>query len=278
VFEAVSARPLSLIVFAGSVALLVWLQGSSLGRFQARAVAYARVVEHPALVASFVEKLFVQSGDQIEVGAPLADLSSYFVERELTRVDAEIAQLLHEAELAKARLMVEEERWLEMPLRSRPGQPSLARPTEKLYTAQLALLRTRRALLLEDRQNLTVTSHTSGRVSLVIPEGSPVAIGTSVATVTPEHAEEIIAYVPSDTEPATIAPGVRVVLASPRTLSCTGLGTVLRRGAAVAQAPDQVSGFLRFPVWGLPVYISVPEGCELGVGQLLTVEFPKATT
>ena len=277
-YEAVSARPLSVIVFLASVALLVWLQGSSLGRFQARAVASARIVQHPALVASFVQKMYVQPGDRIEVGAPLADLSPYFVERELQRVDAEIGQLLHEAKLARAQLVVEEERWLETELRTRPNQPSLSQPTERLYSAQLELLQTRRTQLLEDRAHLTVQSNTTGLVSAVVPEGSSVAIGTSVASVAPEHAEEIVAYVPSDTEPGLIEPGTAVVLAAPGTLSCTGLGAILRRGAAVEQAPDQMSGLLPFPVFGLPVYISVPDGCALGVGQLLTVEFAKASS
>lgn len=277
-FEGISARPLSMLVFAASVALLVFLQTSSLGRFQARAVASGRVVEHPALVASFVQKVYVQSGDPIDVGAPLADLSPYFVERELQRLDAEIEQVAHEAELERKRLLVDEERWLDAPLRSRPSQPSLVRQTEQLYSAQLELLRTRRTQLLEDRNNLTVKSQSRGRVSLVIPEGSSVAIGTSVASVTPEHAEEIVAYVPSDTEPALIEPGTAVLLSGPGTLSCTALGSVLRRGAGVERAPDQVSGLLRLPVFGLPVYISVPRGCQLGVGQLLTVEFAKASS
>ena len=275
-FEGISARPLSMIVFAASVALLVVLQTSSLGRFQARAVASGRVVEHPAMVASFVEKVYVQSGDPIDVGAPIADLSPYFLERELQRLDAETEQVAHEAELERKRLLVDEERWLDAPLRSRPSQPSLVRQTEQLYSAQLKLLRMRRAQLLEDRDNLSVKSQSSGRVSLVIPEGSSVAVGTSVATVTPEHAEEIVAYVPADTEPALIEPGTVVLLSGPGTLSCTALGTVLRRGAGVGRAPDQVSGLLRLPVFGLPVYISIPEGCRLGVGQLLTVEFAKA--
>lgn len=275
-FEGISARPLSMIVFAASVALLVFLQSSSLGRFQARAVASGRMVEHPALVASFVEKVYVQSGDPIDVGAPIADLSSYFVERELKRLEVEMEQVAQEAELARKRLMVDEERWLDAPLRRRPNQPSLIRQTEELFSAQLELLRTRRAQLLEDREHLFVKSQSRGRVSLVVPEGSSVAIGTSVASVTPEHAEEIVAYVPAETEPALIQPGTTVLLSGPGTLSCTELGSVLRRGAAVERAPDQVSGLLRLPVYGLPVYISVPQSCLLGVGQLLTVEFAKA--
>ena len=163
-------------------------------------------------------------------------------------------------------------------MRARPNQPSLARPTERLYTAQVQLLQTRRSLLLQDLDALTVSSRANGRVSIVVPVGSPVGIGTSVASVTPERADEIVAYVPAETEPRLIEPGVAVRLAGPRTLSCTEPGRVLRRGAGVEQAPAQMRGFLNSEVFGLPVYISIPDGCELGVGQLLTVEFPKART
>ena len=41
-------------------------------------------------------------------------------------------------------------------------------------------------------------------------------------------------------------------------------------------APGQLRGLLSLPVYGMPVYISIPEHCRLGVGQLLTVEFPRA--
>ena len=240
-FELISARPLSILVFAASVVLLVWLEGSSVGRFEARAVGRASVVEHPALVASFVQEVFVKPGDRIEAGAPLVDLSDYFVERELERIEAEISQLLHEAALARARVVVEEELWLDQSLRRRPQQPSLSTPTEELFGAQLGVLQTRRTRLREDLGHLTVRSQTTGRISLVVPEGSSVAIGTSVATIMPEHAEEIVAFVPSATEPARIAPGTTVLLASPRTLSCTGVGLVLRRGARVEQAPEQAA-------------------------------------
>jgi hypothetical protein len=52
---------------------------------------------------------------------------------------------------------------------------------------------------------------------------------------------------------------------------------VLRRGAAVQDAPAQLTNFLRFPVHGMPVYISIPSDCSIGVGQVLAVQFAKAT-
>lgn len=275
--ERLNARPLGVVVFGASVALLVVLQSTQVGRFRARAVAEATAVQHSALIASFVAEVYVRPGDRVEPGTPLAELSPHFVERELAQVTAEIEQVLHEAELARAQLVVDEERWLDPQLRQRPSRPSLRGQTDALYAAQLELLRTRRSQLLEDRSHLTLASRAAGRVIFVAPPGSPVAIGTPVATVTPEHAEEIVAYVPAATDPALIEPGTEARVLDSQLAACRALGAVQRRGAAVIQAPAQLEGFLRIPVHGMPVYISIPDGCELGVGQVLSVEFAKAS-
>lgn len=271
------ARPLGVIVFGASVALLAVLQTTQIGRFRARAVAEATAVQHSALIASFVSRVYARPGDRVEPGTPLAELSPHFIERELALVTAEIEQMLHEAELARAQLVVDEERWLEPQLRQRPSRPSLRSQTDALYTAQLELLRTRRSQLLEDRSHLTLASRAAGRVVFVAAPGSPVAVGTPVAAVTPEHAEEIVAYVPAATDPALVEPGTSARLLDSQLAACRALGEVRRRGAAVIQAPAQLEGFLRIPVHGMPVYISIPDGCELGVGQVLSVEFAKAS-
>lgn len=276
VFESVSARPLSLLVFLGSVALLLYLETSAIGSFRADAVAQAQSVDHPAKVSSFVASTFVQPGDSVEVGAPLVELSSHFIDRELAQVDAEIEKLLHESRLAQARLLIEEQRWMNPQMRLLPDRPSLEKPTEALYAKQLAVLQNRRNQLLEDRNQLTITSNYSGRVARVVTKGSSVAAGSSVASVVPEYADEIVAYVSPDTNPADIAPGVEVYIAARTTHSCRETGHVLRRGALVEEAPSQLKTIFRFPVHGMPVYISVPPDCRLGVGQVLTVEFPRS--
>jgi multidrug efflux pump subunit AcrA (membrane-fusion protein) len=264
------------LVFFASAALLVYLQTSSLGHFSARAIARAPSVEHPALVASFVSEVYVQPGDHVEAGVPLADVSPFFVERELRQLNAEIEQLIHERNLARTSLLVEEERWLTPELRRRPNQPSLDKRTEAFYSAQLEVLQTRRSGLQETLSQLTVTSQISGRVALIAAVGSPVAVGTSVADVTPEFAQEIVAFVPSDTNPARIEIGVPVRI-SHNFSTCRGYGSVLRRGAAVEQLPGQVDTFFGIPAHGMPVYISIPPDCELGVGQVLSVDFAKAS-
>ncbi len=110
-FERLSARPLSIVVFAASVFLLVSLQSMQFGHFRARGVAAAHSVEHPAVLATFVEEVHVRPGDRVQPGAPLASLSPYFLERELSQLNLEVEQLLHEAELARAEWL----QWLATP-------------------------------------------------------------------------------------------------------------------------------------------------------------------
>ncbi len=276
-FERMSVRPLGVAVFATSVLVLVSLHSSQLGRFRSRAVAQAQVIEPPALFDSFVAKVHVRVGDRVEPGMPLAELSPHFIERELAPINAEIDELLREAELARAELLVDEERWLNEELRRRPSRPSLRSQSDAVYAAQVELLQIRRAQLQEDRTLLTVKSRALGRVAALLPRGSPVAVGTSIAQVSPEFADEIVAYVPARTDAALVERGVTAQLLETQLAACRGPGTVLRRGPGVVEAPGQLRGFLRLPVHGMPVYISVPAGCELGLGQVLTVEFPKGT-
>ncbi|MHC4422892.1 MAG: hypothetical protein ACYS1E_20205, partial [Planctomycetota bacterium] len=65
VFDWISARPLSILVFAASAAALVYMQSINAGHFRVRAVAHSPTVEHPALVASYVSKVYVHAGDRV---------------------------------------------------------------------------------------------------------------------------------------------------------------------------------------------------------------------
>jgi len=109
IFDAISARPIGIVVFACSAALLVHLELGMQASIRADAVASAQQVDHPARVDSFVAHVYVQPGDPVEAGAPLVDLSPHFIDRELGRIDTEIEKLLQEARLAQARLVVEEQ-------------------------------------------------------------------------------------------------------------------------------------------------------------------------
>lgn len=275
VSEAIGAQPLGVLVFFASILLLAYLQADLGGSIRAQAVASAPQVDHPARVSSFVTSVYVKPGDIVEPGSPLVELSPHFIERELARIDTEIEKLIRESQLAQARLIVEEQRWLNPDLRMAPDRPSLERPMEAMYTQELAVLQTRRRQLLSDRDSLTVQATEEGRVVEVALLGSSVAAGGSVASVSPRYAREIVAYVPAETEPDTIAVGSLVRIA--RTgQTCDGEAAVLRRGGVVLEAPGQLRGLLSLPVYGMPVYISIPEHCRLGVGQLLTVEFARA--
>ena len=275
-FERLSARPLGIIVFGASVVMLVMLQNSQVGRFRVRALAEARVVEHPAVVQTIVERAHVRPGDIVEAGDLMIELSPRFVDSQLAEIDAKIEQALREATLAAAELVIDEERWLSAPDRRRPSRPSLSSETEAFHAARFEFLKTRRAALLKDREQLAVTSSLRGRVVATMPLGASVDVGTSVATVAPAHAEEIVAYVPPETDPVLVEIGTPARLLESQVAGCRAYGTVLRTGAGVVEAPAQLRGFLRLPMHGMPVYISIPEGCELGVGQVLAVEFAVA--
>jgi len=275
VFDAIGARPIGIVVFAASVALLGYLQVGVGGSIRADAVATAPLIDHPSRVVSFVTNVFVNVGDRVEPGTPLVELSPHFIDRELLQIDAEVEKLLEESKLAQARLHVDEQRWLSPEMRMRPDRPSLERPTEALFAKEIAVLQTRRSQLLDDRNALTVTASLPGRVVMVAYSGSAIAMGGSVASVSPEFAEEIVAYVSSDLQPAAVAVGAPVSISRPARV-CRGDAQVLRLGAMVEEAPGQLRGLFRFPVHGMPVYISIPEDCQLGVGQVLSVEFARA--
>jgi len=278
VFDGIGLRPLGIIVFAGSVALLLYLSNLQAGTTRSQAVANAQLIDHPARVASFVTEVFVKPGDRVDVGAPLVELSSHFIDQRLERLDVQIEQAINESKLAQARLVVREKRWLDPRTRITPDAPSLRSPTEALYAKEIEVLQTRRRFLLEDREHLTVVSNFAGIVASVSWPGKSVGEGRSVASIRPEFADEIVAYVPAATDPETIAEGATAYILQPGSVACSRPGVVLRRGAAVDEAPPQLNGFFRDPLHGLPVHISVPHECRLGVGQVLTVEFLRSVS
>lgn len=273
IFDAVGLRPLGMVVLLASIAALTQLLGLSVASVRAEAVATARVVDHPSRVASFATTVFVKPGDRVEVGTPLVELSPHFIDQELTALDREIEQLVNESRLEQARLMVKEERWLEPGLRQRPTRPSLARPTEDYYAKQLEVLGASRTSLAQDREALTIRSTFEGIVAQITWVGAWIKAGTSVASIMPEFAEEIVAYVPSGTNPDMISNDASAYIVGTKLASCRGAGRVQRRGATVAEAPGQLKRLFRDPVHGMPVHVSIPSDCRLGNGQVVTVDF-----
>jgi hypothetical protein len=98
-------------------------------------------------------------------------------------------------------------------------------------------------------------------------------VGASVASVMPEFAEEIVAYMPPGTNPALIAQeSVAYIVGTPYE-ECLIPGRVKRRGAAVSEAPGQLKGLFLNAVHGMPVHVAIPDGCKLGNGQVVTLDF-----
>jgi multidrug resistance efflux pump len=265
-------RPLGIAVFGGSAALLVHLIGASQSAIRADAVAVARRVDHPSQVVSFVTAVYVNPGDHVGVGTPLAELSPYFINQKVERIDSEIEQLINQSKLAQAQLVVDEERWVAPSLRSRPTRPSLEAPTEAYYSKQIAVLRLQRSVLEADLEALVVKSKFAGVVAQVAWLGASIAEGASVASVMPQYAEEIVAYVPATADPQLIAANASAYIVNADTEGCQSPGVVRSRGAAVEEAPAQLSRFMR-PVHGTPVHIGIPEACRLGNGQVLAIDF-----
>ena len=274
--ESLGVHPLGLAVFVGSTFLLMQLSLFTFGSLRLQGVGSAQVVDHPSRAASFVVAVFVQRGDRVDEGQPLVELSPYFIDQRVARFDAEIEELLNKSKLAQAELVVSEQRWIAPGLRSRPQMPSLERPTAEFYAKQLAVLRTRRRTLLDDRNSLTVRSSSAGRIAVLPWLGASIAEGASVASVLPDHAEEIVAFLPPTTDPSAVSEGAEARVIGVVDTACRSVGRVLRLGASVETAPEQLRGLLGLPVHGTAVYISLPTSCVLGIGQVVSVELSLA--
>lgn len=258
--------------------MLVQLSWFSLGSLRLQAVGSARIVDHPSRAASFVVAVFVERGDRVDVGQPLVELSPYFIDQRIARFDAEIDELLDKSKLAQAELVVSEQRWIAPGLRSRPQMPSLERPTAEFYAKQLEVLRTRRKTLLEDRSSLTVRSNSAGRIAILPWLGASIAEGASVASILPDHAEEIVAYLPPTADLSAVSDGAEANVIGDTDSACRTGGRVLRLGASVDVAPEQLQGLLGQRVHGTEVHISLPTSCVLGVGQVVSVELSPSRT
>lgn len=271
-FEAIGLRPIGLLVFLVSAAIFIELVLLPANALQVSAVAVAEGANHPAHSRSHVEELFVRAGDRVEAGMPLARLSARYVDDRVARIELEIKELEGEARLAAEKLRVREERWVEPGLRRRPTAPSLEGPTLDYYAGQLDVLRARHADLLAERDALVVRSRRAGIIAELLDVGDAVDRGTSVASVVPRFAEEVVAYLPAESVPERIPDGATAHLRDVAGPHCDVAIGSLRRGARVEQAPLQLREWLRFPVVGLPIHFDVPASCALGVGQVVSVE------
>ncbi|MAE96558.1 MAG: hypothetical protein CL910_18070 [Deltaproteobacteria bacterium] len=272
-FDELGMRPFGILIFAASTLILLQLVGMASGPVRADAVASADWIDHPAKATSFVIEVLVRPGDAVTAGTLLVRLSPHFIDQRIARIDSQIEETRNEARLAQAQIQVAEQGWVSSSARVRPGRPSLRGPTAALFEKQIEVLETRKKALLDDRELLSITASTEGLVAQVARLGAAAPEAESVASITPKFASEIVAFVPADTAPAAIAQGAEARLVDPQSTACSAAGKVLRRGAAVVQAPSQLAGPLPIARHGLPVHISVPVGCQLGVGQVVAVDF-----
>jgi len=272
-FDTVGMRPLGIIVFAASAVALAELLGASVATVRVEAIATAQIIDHPSRVASFVTAVYVKPGDRVDVGAPLVELSPHFINQEIQQLDREIEQLINESHLVQAKLIVDEERWVRPGLRQMPKRPSLEVPTDAYFAKQRELIESNRRALLDNRAALTIYSDFEGIVADVTWRGASISPGGSVASVMPEYAEEIVAYVPPSTNPALIGDDAVGYIIGADFEACRAPGQIQRRGAAVEEAPGQLKQIFSEPLHGMPVHVSIPPGCKLGNGQVLRLDF-----
>ena len=150
----------------------------------------------------------------------------------------------------------------------------LVSATVRLHEKQLELLQSQREDLTQRIERLEVRASAGGVVASVLGEGAAVAMGVSVARLVPPRATEVVAYLPPETNPATAALVERVLIAQSNGNACAG-ELERRVGAEVTPIPGAgtsiLAGALGGPTFGLPVHISLPSECQLGVGQRVWV-------
>jgi multidrug resistance efflux pump len=146
----------------------------------------------------------------------------------------------------------------------------LTETTQSYYQAELELLQRRRAHLAELLASLQIKARHGGRVQAIAAVGSPAAPGQSLVSLLPRFAPEVVAWFPPETNPASLTEGTPVTLRAGQR-RCASAGQVVRVGASVQAAPPQLPAPLLGvgATTGLPVYITVPQNCPLGVGQLI---------
>ena len=186
------------------------------------------------------------------------------------RQDEESARLRHEA--AKRKLSRENE--LAEDLQPTQNSPHLDQANSDLYLAKKQILELKIADLQDQIDKATIRASVAGRIENVLPQGSPALTSTNLASIIPERAQEIIAFLPAKTQPDSIRVGSMVHIVEPSN-ACPSPAKLVRIGARVELAPGQITGLFNSSVHGLPVYLEIPSECTFGVGQLLSVDIPR---
>jgi multidrug resistance efflux pump len=145
---------------------------------------------------------------------------------------------------------------------------ALIEATARFYETELEVLKRRRDNLDRQLAHLTVKARVPGVVTVVVPEGTAIQPGDSVATIVPAQAAEVVAYAPPDLTPPALGANVpySIVLADGR--RCDGVGSP-RASGLVEQKPGQLVSFSSFAAYGFPIHVSLPRDCRLPVGQVI---------
>lgn len=272
-FDILGMRPLGIFVFAGSALLCLHVIGLSAGATRADAVAVAGLVNHPSLVSSFTTQVFVKPGDRVEIGAPLVELSSHFINQQIERIDLELDLVINESKLRSAQQSEDQLRLMAISRGESSNGSAIDRLSKAHFEKQIAVLQYRKIGLIRKQGALVVTASSSGIVAEVKGVGASIAEGASVASIMPPFAEEIVAYVSPTIDPSRIKAGVAVYLLNASTSHCQAPGRVRNRGARVKTAPKQLTQMMGLAIHGMPVHVTIPRDCRLINGQVLALNF-----
>jgi multidrug resistance efflux pump len=152
---------------------------------------------------------------------------------------------------------------------STPVEDVLARQ-EALTRASIELLTRRRDHLKADLDRASVVAPSAGRVAQIAPVGAGTTGLLPLARIVPASSRELVAYLPATQDQRLLPKAGQAVDLG---VACAEDGTVARVGAVVEAAPEQVTGLLpTVPLFGMPIFVTLPDACPMAPGFVLTVE------
>jgi multidrug resistance efflux pump len=123
-------------------------------------------------------------------------------------------------------------------------------------------------------ESLQIRSPIAGMIAHVHARpGEQAVAGLPLLTIASAQAEGVVTYI-RERNPVAFEPGARVEL---RPIHLRGVpmdATVERVGTQVELVPEHHRQSPSVPEWGLPVWISVPDGFGARPGELVRVRFP----
>lgn len=141
---------------------------------------------------------------------------------------------------------------------------------DTLTQASLALLTTRRDHLRAELEQAEVTAPAAGRLAELAPIGASTASPLPLAVIVPAQSHTLTAYLPAAGDQKLVPKAGQTVRLG---AACSEPGKVLRVGARVEAAPEQLVGPLpNARMFGLPIYVQLPDACPMTPGMALQIE------